>query len=149
MSIQTNIKLIAVGVIIGVGIMGVVLWKSVFSVDRYATVSLSSGGLMFGKISRFPRTTLTDPFIVIKDQEGREQLVPLRAAPWAPKDGIVYLNDDMIMNWSYLDPAGELVQQMKAPPSQGSQQSGPSPQSQSQVSPSNAPLQPPPKSPVR
>mgnify|MGYP001570123203 CR=1 FL=1 len=88
MSISTNIKLIAVGIIIGVSIMGVVLWKSVFFADRYATVSLSSGGLMFGKISRFPRTTLTDPFIVIKDQEGKERLIPLRTTPWAPKDGV-------------------------------------------------------------
>ncbi len=160
MSVLANVRFIVVGVVIGVGIMGAVFWKSAFFVDRYAVVSFSSNSLtsssnlMFGKIHRFPRLTLTDAFVVIKDKDGREQLVPLKIAPWAPKDGIVYLNNDIVTHWSYLDPASEIVQQMKSSLSQKSQQPNQSPQAQPQAQPQvpqsvNAPLPSPPKPVVR
>lgn len=141
----TNFKLIAVGIFIGIIIVVSALWNNIFTSEKYVTVSLSNGTLMFGKISRFPNFTIIDPFIAVKDQNGGEQLVPLSIVPWAPKNGKIRLNDDMIVHWSYLDSASQLVQQMKAPlptgtgqPSQSvqpstPQQSGPRTQSTPQI----------------
>ncbi len=95
--------LIAAGLIIAIALgagLGIYLPK-LKAQDSYSVVYLATGEVYIGKLSVFPRLTLTDGYLlqIVKDKDdptkSNFQISPLKEALWSPTK--LYLNSKQVV----------------------------------------------------
>lgn len=123
-------------------ILGIVIyWQKVGFEKSYWAVYLDTGDVYFGKLNRFPKSSLTDVYFLQRnpdDQQNPLSLTKFNQAFWGPEDKI-YLNKKNIIWKAKLKGDSQIVQFIKNPQAnQNEQQAQPPAQPQpSQPQPSN------------
>lgn len=116
---MSKINKILVGLIIVLAVaLGVVLyWQKVGFETKYSAVYLNTGDIYFGKLSRFPRTTLTDVWFLQKKGDGQGvALAKFEKAFWGPQDQMV-INEESIIWVTELKDDSDVVRGIKNPQS--------------------------------
>jgi len=125
---KTMSKKIIVGLIILLIILiAVVVWvgsmfmkKDEATPSAYSVVEMSNGTTYFGKLSWFPSARLSNAWVLQQGVDARNQpqvgLVPANRAFWSPVDDL-YLNEKMMMSWTYLRADSQLVKAFENPES--------------------------------
>jgi hypothetical protein len=87
------------------------------SSNNYSVVYLTSGEVYVGKLSSFPRLTLTDAYLIqiVKDATDQTkssfQLAPLSQTIWSPKK--LYINDEQVIFSGPINETSQVVQTIK------------------------------------
>lgn len=87
------------------------------SQDNYSVVYLTTGEVYVGKLSSFPRLSLTDAYLIqmVKDPtdstKSSFQLAPLSQTIWSPK--VLYLNSKNIVFSGPINDSSQVVQTIK------------------------------------
>ncbi len=117
--------LIAIGVWLGVMALGK---KDGAAASAYSVVEMANGSVYFGKLSWWPSPRLSNAWILQRtvDERNQQQLgvVPADRAFWKPVSEI-YLNRDLMVNWTYLREDSDMVKALEDPTAfqqQGAQQ---------------------------
>jgi len=136
-------KILLVIVIILLIALGVVIyWQRGGFEKPYWAVYLSTGDLYFGKLSKFPKLSLSDVYFIQRnpnDQQNPFSLAKFSHAFWGPEDRI-YLNEKNIIWKTKLKDNSQILQFIKNPSafqnsaSQPTSQSAPQPTSQPSIS---------------
>jgi len=121
---KTNKVLVGLVVVLAVALGVVLYWQKVGFETRYSAVYLNTGDIYFGKLSRFPRTTLRDVWFLQKEGEGQGvALSKFENAFWGPKDKMV-INEESIIWATELTEDSEVVRAIKNPQSVAPAQTG-------------------------
>ncbi len=85
---KINIALIIISVILGVALVGVVIWRALEGRETYHAVFLRSGDLYFGKLVRFPTFGMKNIYFVqaTGDQENPLSIQKFTNVFWGPED---------------------------------------------------------------
>lgn len=108
---------IVIVVLIGAGIwVGMNLNNSASGPSPYSVVVMSSGEVLFGKLSWFPAPHLTDAWTLQQTQDENKQtrlsVVPVKSALWSPVDEI-YLNSSQIISWARLSKDSSILKALE------------------------------------
>lgn len=85
--------------------------------NNYSVVYLTSGEVYVGKLSSFPRMSLTDAYLIqiVKDAadstKSSFQLSPLSKTIWSPK--VLYINDEQVIFSGPINETSQVVQTIK------------------------------------
>jgi hypothetical protein len=91
--------------------------KTKSSSDDYSVVYLTSGEVYVGKLSSFPRLTMTDAYLIqiVKDAtdatKSSFQLSPLSQTIWSPK--VLYINNDQVIFSGPISETSQVAQTIK------------------------------------
>ncbi|OGM92786.1 hypothetical protein A2372_01205 [Candidatus Wolfebacteria bacterium RIFOXYB1_FULL_54_12] len=114
---KTNKVLVGLVIILAVALGGVLYWQKVGFEAKYSAVYLNTGDIYFGKLSRFPRTTLRDVWFLQKEGEGQGvTLSKFENAFWGPKDRMV-ISEESIIWTTELTEDSEVARAIKNPQS--------------------------------
>jgi len=111
--------LIAVGLIIAVALgagLAVYLPK-LKAQSSYSVVYLATGEVYIGKLSVFPRLTLTDAYLlqIVKDKDDATksnfQLTPLKDALWSPTK--LYLNSKQVVFYGPVSESSKVAETLR------------------------------------
>ncbi|MDI6717894.1 MAG: hypothetical protein QMD86_02550 [Patescibacteria group bacterium] len=121
---MSKINKILLGVIIILLVaLGILLyWQN--SKESYYAVYLNSGDVYFGKLSRFPRLTLSDVWLLRRDENNPQSpfsLSKFDKAFWGPQDKM-YLNLKNIIWMTELKDDSQVLKTMNNPLSEASAQ---------------------------
>lgn len=94
-SIKNSKILWVVLVLMGVIILGIIIFYILKSKSNYVAVFLNNGFVYFGKLSTFPRLKLVNPIFIQVDQSGNPLIQRFSDAFWHPQ-GFIYLNKQNI-----------------------------------------------------
>ncbi len=135
---------VVVIILIGVGVwMGMNLNNSASGPSPYSVVSMSSGEILFGKLSWFPAPHLTDTWTLQQVQDANKQtrltVVPVKSALWSPVDDI-YLNSSQIISWARLSKDSSIIKALEGQAAPAQEQ----PQGEAATSTFRGPSAPPP-----
>jgi hypothetical protein len=81
----------------------------------YVAVYLATGDIYYGKMTCFPKFTLTDALFLQRGADGNLGLQKLSDAFWKPK-GPMVIERDQIVFWSELDPSSPVVSAIEGRP---------------------------------
>ncbi len=98
MSTLNKILLVAV-VILVIAVGALIFWQKVGFEKPYYAVYLSTGDLYFGKLSYFPRVSLSDVWFLQRNPDDIQNplsLTPFKGAFWGPENEL-YLNSKDIV----------------------------------------------------
>jgi|SRR3989344_7657633 len=128
--------LIAVGVWLGTMALGN---KAGAGPSAYSVVEMANGAVYFGKLSWWPAPRLANAWILQRtvDEKNQQQVgvVPADRAFWKPVSEI-YLNKDLMVNWTYLRADSEMVKALEDPDAFQQQNAGqPAPQTPAPAEP--------------
>lgn len=100
---------IVVVCIVGAAIVGIVVWK-LKSATPYYAVYTTSGDLYFGKLSRFPKYSLSNVWYVRRADEQSQgpSLVRFADAVWGPQDRLE-INKNAIVWTAKLDYTSDIL----------------------------------------
>ena len=115
---MSKINTILLGLVIAliVALGGVLYWQKGGFEEKYTAVYLNTGDIYFGKLSRFPRMTLSDVWFL---QKGRNEqqgfaLSKFEKAFWGPEDKMV-INDETVIWTTELKGDSEIIKAIKNP----------------------------------
>lgn len=108
---------VIVVILIGVGIwVGMSLNNPQNGPSPYSVVVMSTGEVLFGKLSWFPAPHLTDAWTLQQTQDENKQtrlsVVPVKSALWSPVDNI-YLNQSQIISWARLSKDSSIIKALE------------------------------------
>lgn len=120
---RTNKILLLLVVVLLVVLGGVLLWQKGGFERPYSAVYLSTGDIYFGKLSHFPRLSLTDVWLLQRsdDQQNPYGISKFSNAFWGPEDRITF-DSKSIVWFAELKADSELVKFFKNPQQVGAQQ---------------------------
>lgn len=114
----TNKILIAVVVVLILALGGVLAWREWGGGSPYYAVSLRSGALYFGHLTRFPSFGLKQVYMLQVNQNDSQNPVSVQRfknAFWGPED-FLQINRDEVAWMTRLDPQGQLTRLIEANP---------------------------------
>ena len=112
---KINKALVGLVVILVVALGVVLYWQKVGFETKYSAVYLNTGDIYFGKLSRFPRMTLTDVWFLQKKGDGQGvALSKFEKAFWGPQDQLV-INEENVIWVTELKDDSDVVQSIKNP----------------------------------
>jgi hypothetical protein len=122
MSKSNKILIILIAVLI-VALGAVVFWKKIGFEKPYWAVYTDTGDLYFGKISHFPKFSLTDVWFLQKTQDEKNPLsvAKFKQVFWSPEDNL-YINEKNVVWKAKLTADSPVVKFIKNP--QSGQQTG-------------------------
>ena len=106
-----NKFLLILVIILLLTLVGVIYWQKVGFQKSYYAVYLETGDLYFGKLSKIPRYTLSDAYLLqrnLNDSEKPYSLQRLEQVFWQPENKIE-LNPDKIVWVAKLKPGSEVM----------------------------------------
>lgn len=113
---KVNKALVGLVVILLIALAGVFYWQKGGFEEKYSAVYLNSGDIYFGKLSRFPRMTLSDVWFLQKGSDTQQGfgLSKFEKAFWGPSDEMV-INDKNVIWVTELKADSEVVKAIKNP----------------------------------
>lgn len=96
---KLNKILLVIVVVLLVALAFVLYWQKGGFQKSYWAVYLNTGDLYFGKIERFPKTSLTDVWFLQMNSQNEENplsLVKLEQIFWGPEDKIYFDNESVV-----------------------------------------------------
>jgi hypothetical protein len=103
--------------VIAIALAATMYFKTKSPSDDYSVVYLTSGEVYVGKLSTFPRLTMTDAYLIqiVKDStdatKSSFQLAPLSQTIWAPK--VLYINDEQVIFSGPISETSQVAQTIK------------------------------------
>lgn len=95
------------------GLIILFLFTNLFK-PKYVMVVLEGGNIYFGEVGLFFRNKLKNPVFIVQGQDGNLSLQRFSEAVWRPKN-FIYLNQNKIVFWSYLQDDSPVVNFIKNP----------------------------------
>lgn len=132
-----NTLLVGIGIVVVIALVALVLWRVDSARAPLSAVYLQTGELYFGKLSRFPRLTLKQVYLLQLNRQNAQvpaSIERFTSAFWGPSDTIT-LNNDQIVWIAPLDPDGELARLIATNPTLSVPQAQQPQQPQQQVQP--------------
>lgn len=113
---KINSILLVLVVVLVVALGGVLYWQKGGFEEKYSAVYLNTGDIYFGKLSRFPRMTLTDVWFLQKGSDAQQGfgLSKFEKAFWGPEDEMT-INDEIVIWVTELKADSEVVRAIKNP----------------------------------
>lgn len=113
---KVNSILLVLVVVLVVALGGVLYWQKGGFEEKYSAVYLNTGDIYFGKLSRFPRMTLTDVWFLQKGSDAQQGfgLSKFEKAFWGPEDEMT-INDEIVIWVTELKADSEVVRAIKNP----------------------------------
>jgi len=108
---KTNKILIVVVVVLVLALGGVLAWREWGGGSSYYAVSLRSGALYFGSLTRFPSFGLKQVYVLQVNQSDPKNPLSVQRfknAFWGPED-FLRINRDDVSWMARLDPQGQLA----------------------------------------
>jgi hypothetical protein len=113
---KINKALLVLVVVLLAALAGVVYWQKGGFEEKYSAVYLNTGDIYFGKLSRFPRMTLSDVWFLQKGSDSQQGfgLSKFEQAFWGPSDEMV-INDKNVIWVTELKSDSEVIKAIKNP----------------------------------
>ncbi|MFH1193070.1 MAG: hypothetical protein V1656_02010 [Candidatus Jorgensenbacteria bacterium] len=114
----TNKILIVVVLVLVLALGGVLAWREWGGGSPFYAVSLRSGALYFGHLTRFPSFGLKQVYMLQVNQNDTQNPVSIQRFKnifWGPED-FLRINHDEVAWMTRLDPKGQLVTLIEANP---------------------------------
>lgn len=113
---KVNSILLVLVIVLVVALGGVLYWQKGGFEEKYSAVYLNTGDIYFGKLSRFPRMTLSDVWFLQKGSDAQQGfgLSKFEKAFWGPEDKMS-INDENVIWVTELKTDSEVVQAIKNP----------------------------------
>ncbi|PIP30156.1 hypothetical protein COU12_01825 [Candidatus Jorgensenbacteria bacterium CG10_big_fil_rev_8_21_14_0_10_54_38] len=115
---KTNKILIAVVAVLILALGGVLAWREWGGESPYYAVSLRTGDVYFGRLTRFPAFGLKQVYLVQMNQNDPKNpfsVQRFKNAFWGPED-FLRINRDEVVWMARLDPQGQLARLIKTNP---------------------------------
>ena len=116
---KTNKILLTIIVVLAAALMAIVYWQKVGFNKDYWAVYLDTGDLYFGKLSYFPKLSLSEAYLLqrnAQDSQNPFSVSKLSNAFWGPEDKI-YINGENIVWKTKLKPDSQIVNFINNPQS--------------------------------
>ncbi|MBN2197714.1 hypothetical protein JW698_00740 [Candidatus Wolfebacteria bacterium] len=114
---KLNKILLVVVIVLLIALAGVFYWQKEGFQKSYWAVYLNTGDFYFGKISRFPKLSLTDVWFLqrnVQDEENPLSLARFDQVFWTPENK-VYLNNENVIWKAKLKKDSDIVNFFKNP----------------------------------
>jgi hypothetical protein len=121
---KTNKILLAIIVVLAAALIAIIYWQKVGFSRNYWAIYLDTGDLYFGKLNYFPRFSLTDAYLLQRNEQSPQNpfsVSKFSNAFWGPEDKI-YINKEKIVWKTKLKSDSQVVNFIKNPQSAPSAQ---------------------------